>query len=190
MPCFPNDIRLAAVPLSPPPPLRQWESPAQQVAPQRLQAAQNRDRDDGRDQAHDAILSLPGWSRRELLGITHQRFESQLGACYCGKDRRHPPDCFVEPEGKGPVPGSSILRSMSSMRILRWIIGEYHNGKEHRRLKMTRSEYWELHCDGRIDVPRMNFLRDALMQHDPLSGFQGQGRNLQPSLPARGSHRV
>ena len=51
-----------------------------------------------------------------FFGITHQRFESQLGACYCGKDRRHPPDCFVEPEGKGPVPGSSILRSMSSMR--------------------------------------------------------------------------
>ena len=39
---------------------------------------------------------------------------------------------------------------------------------------MTRSEYWELHCDGRIDVPRMNFLRDALMQRDPRRVSKGR----------------
>jgi transposase InsO family protein len=37
-----------------------------------------------------------------FFGIVHSHYESQLVAGYCGGDRRNPPACFIDPEGKGP----------------------------------------------------------------------------------------
>ncbi len=102
-----------------------------------------------------------------FFGIAHRRFEGQLGACYCGNDPKRRPDCFADPEGKGPrvwqqYPTLDILNE--GFRI--WISADYHHGMKHSRLKMSRARYWDLHADGYVAVVPEAYLRYELMQRD------------------------
>jgi hypothetical protein len=100
-----------------------------------------------------------------FFGILHSQFETQL-AGYCGNRPDNKPESLDL--GGGPRAWRDLLNLEQLNHALHiWIPADYHR-QRHRRLKMSRLEYWQIHAPGHIRLP-VNaevYLRHTLMRRE------------------------
>jgi len=100
-----------------------------------------------------------------FFGLVHERYETQLGAAYCGNNPLRKPECFRDKSG-----GIKVWRQYPTLESLNaglqtWIMTEYHQ-KEHSRLGMSRLEAWRLDVPKPVNIPDADYLYTTLLQRD------------------------
>jgi hypothetical protein len=107
-----------------------------------------------------------------FFGILHRRLEGQL-AGYCGNSPENRPEAFPD-LARGPNVWKGLLTLEQLNETLQiWIVADYHTMR-HRRLKMSRVEYWKLHAGGHVHVPDESWLRQTLMRRDQRKISRGK----------------
>jgi len=118
------------------------------------------------DELHQTEVCSP-WQQGHIESfyrILHSRFESQV-AGYCGNKPEHKPEGF---DLSKPRSWRELLSLEKLNEILHiWIAADYHR-KRHRRLKMSRLDYWQIHAPGHICLPANAeiYLRQTLMRRE------------------------
>jgi transposase InsO family protein len=122
---------------------------------------------------HTAVRSP--WQQGHIerfFGIVHSHFESQL-AGYCGNTPENRPEAFPD-LARGPNVWKGLLTLEQLNEVLHiWVPVEYHTIR-HRRLKMSRFDYWQLHAKDHVHIPDETWLRQALMRRDTRKISRGK----------------
>ena len=117
------------------------------------------------DVRHSAVMAP--WQNGHIesfYGIVHSRFETPL-AGYCGRSPEHRPDSAPDPQRPSTWEGLLTLEELNA-RFGLWVTTDFHREMKHRRLGMSRLDYWQLHANGRVRLPKESWLREALMRRE------------------------
>jgi len=95
----------------------------------------------------------------------HEKFERQLGSCYCGNAPHNKPASHIPPEK-----GLRAWRDYPTLEALNyglhcWLVGEYHQ-RRNRTIGLSPIEAWRLYAGDHVRVPEESYLRQTLMQRD------------------------
>ena len=98
-----------------------------------------------------------------FFGIVHARFESQFPPAYCGRSPQHKPESHRN-RGAQDWREYPTLASLN-VGFQAWVGADYHRMR-HRRLKMSRVGYWQIHAQGHVQLPDESYLYQALMRRE------------------------
>jgi len=132
------------------------------------------DLDLARDIRHAQVRSP--WQQghvERFFGIVHERYESQLGAAYCGNDPQRKPESFADPSR-----GIHVWRRYPTLESLNvgfqtWLRTEFHQLR-HRRLGTSRLEAWVRDVPKPVRIPDPDYLYQALLQRGRRKVVRGR----------------
>lgn len=119
-----------------------------------------------RDVRHSAVQEP--WQNGHIesfFGIVHASFEVGIPG-YCGRDPKHRPENAPDPRKPKTWEGLHSLDGLQyALRV--WVTMDYHRHMRHRRLGMSRLDYWQLHAKDHVQLPpNEEWLRQALMRRE------------------------